>query len=170
MSQPGETYTYKWRATQYGTSWYHSHYSLQAWEGVFGGIVIHGPASSNYDEDLGSLFLGDWSHTTFSTLYFKEATIGPPTLDNGLINGTGVWGNVGSRFETTFKAGKSYRLRLVNSAIDTHYKFSIDNHKLKVIAMDFVPIVPFTTDMLSVGIGERYDVVVEANQHPGDYW
>lgn len=27
----GGTITYTWTATQYGTSWYHSHYGLQAW-------------------------------------------------------------------------------------------------------------------------------------------
>jgi FtsP/CotA-like multicopper oxidase with cupredoxin domain len=53
--------TYTWRATQYGTTWYHSHFSLQAWEGVLGGIIINGPATSNYDEDKGVLFLNDWS-------------------------------------------------------------------------------------------------------------
>lgn len=33
-----------------------------------------------------------------------------------------------------------------------------------------VPIVPFTTDALSVSIGQRYDVIVEATQASGDYW
>lgn len=39
------------------TTWYHSHFALQAWEGIFGGIVINGPASANYDEDMGLVFL-----------------------------------------------------------------------------------------------------------------
>ena len=30
---PGNTITYKWRATQYGSSWYHSHFALQAYQG-----------------------------------------------------------------------------------------------------------------------------------------
>lgn len=58
----GDSFTYKWRATQYGSGWYHSHFYVQAWDGVFGGIVINGPATSNYDEDLGNLFLNDWYH------------------------------------------------------------------------------------------------------------
>jgi len=28
---PGDTITYRWKATQYGTSWYHSHFGVQAW-------------------------------------------------------------------------------------------------------------------------------------------
>jgi FtsP/CotA-like multicopper oxidase with cupredoxin domain len=58
--------TYTWRATQYGSSWYHSHFALQAWEGVFGGIIINGPATANYDEDLGVLMLNDWDHQVCS--------------------------------------------------------------------------------------------------------
>lgn len=27
---PGDTMTYTWRATQYGSSWYHSHFAVQA--------------------------------------------------------------------------------------------------------------------------------------------
>ena len=100
---PGQTVTYEFKCTQYGSSWYHSHYALQAWDGVFGGIVIHGPATANYDEDLGSLFLNDWTHETFSALWTYTQTHGPPpVLDTGLINGTNVYNTTGSRFETTF--------------------------------------------------------------------
>lgn len=63
---PGESITYEWRALQYGSSWYHSHFALQAWQGVLGGMIINGPASANYDEDLGMLFLNDWDHDVSS--------------------------------------------------------------------------------------------------------
>lgn len=155
---PGSSMTYRWRAVQYGSSWYHSHIGLQAWEGVFGGIVINGPATANYDVDKGSLFLNDWTHATADELYEKAETTGPFKLDNGLINGTNVLGTganetTGSRFTMKVDEGTSYRLRLVNAAIDTHWNFQIDNHTLTVIAMDFVPIEPFTTDILSIGMG-----------------
>ena len=157
---PGDSYTYKWRAEQYGSTWYHSHFALQAWEGVFGGIVINGPASSNYDNDAGVLFLNDWSHETVDALYSSSLTSGPPTLDNGLINGTNVYGDdnstdqTGSRFAMAVTDGESYRLRLVNGAIDTHFKFSIDNHTMTVMSTDLVPIEPYTTDVLNIAIGE----------------
>ncbi|KAL9075426.1 MAG: hypothetical protein Q9157_004028, partial [Trypethelium eluteriae] len=124
-----------------------------AWEGVYGGIVIHGPATANYDVDLGSLFLSDWDHETADALYTTAETSGPPTLDTGLINGTNVWENTtGTRFSTTFTSGTSYLFRLVNPSIDSHFDFSIDNHTLQVIAMDFVPIVPFDHLLTSIGI------------------
>lgn len=156
---PGDSITYTWRATQYGSSWYHSHIGLQAWDGVAGGIIINGPASANYDTDLGMLFLSDWTHRTVDQLYQSAQTSGPPTLDNGLINGTNVYGDddsdsqTGTRFSTDFTAGTSYRLRLVNGGIDTTFKFSIDNHTLTVISADFVPIEPYETTMLTITMG-----------------
>lgn len=161
---PGETTTYEWRATQYGTTYYHSHFALQAWDGVFGGIVINGPASSNYDQDAGMLFLGDWTHETFTTLYHSAERGGPPTLKTGLINGTNVWEEddgdiVGSRFKMAVTAGNSYRLRLVNGAMSTHFKFSIDNHVLTVISTDLVPIKPYNTTSLSIGIGKSLSAI-----------
>lgn len=161
---PYESITYEWRATQYGTTYYHSHFALQAWDGVFGGIVINGPASANYDLDAGLVFLSDWSHETFSALYHSAETGGPPNLENGLINGTNVWETtngtlVGSRFKMAVTSGSSYRLRLVNGAMSTHFKFSIDNHILTVISTDLVPIQPFNTTSLSIGIGNSSLVI-----------
>jgi FtsP/CotA-like multicopper oxidase with cupredoxin domain len=119
---PGKTYTQQWRATQYGTSWYHSHWALQAWEGVFGGIVINGPATQNYDEDKGVVFLNDWTHQTVDELWYYAEEQGALTMDNGLINGTNVYDSVGSRLDIEFISGTTYRLRLINAALETHFK------------------------------------------------
>ncbi|KAJ5801107.1 uncharacterized protein N7518_003175 [Penicillium psychrosexuale] len=166
----GYTMTYRWRATQYGTTWYHSHIGLQTWEGVYGGLIIHGPASSNYDEDKGVIQLSDWDISTVDQLWHGAETVGSPVLDNALINGVNVFGNdsdpsqTGYRFNTSFTPGMSYRLRVTNVACDTHFKFSIDHHILTVIAMDLVPIQPYNTTAVSLAIGQRYDVIVHADQ------
>lgn len=167
---PGDSLTYTWKATQYGSSWYHSHFYVQAWDGVFGGIQINGPATANYDEDLGTLILNDWSHLTADVEVLAALASGPPTLDTGLINGTNVYEDAGTRFETTWVSGTSYRLRLVNAAADTHFKFTMDNHTMQVIAMDLVPIVPYTTDILAIAMGQRYDIIVTANATADNYW
>ncbi|KAM0426171.1 hypothetical protein ACHAPT_008515 [Fusarium lateritium] len=167
---PGSSITYKWRATQYGTSWYHSHFGLQTYEGVFGGLIIRGPASANYDEDMGTIMISDWSHRTVNQLLPEVARKGPAIMDNVLINGTNVYGRdgqknqTGQRFSMNFEKGKTYRLRLINVGIDTLYKFSIDHHTFKVIAVDFVSIKPYETDHVSLAIGERMDILVTANQ------
>ncbi|KAJ2980988.1 hypothetical protein NQ176_g2301 [Zarea fungicola] len=195
---PGSSTTYTWKATQYGTSWYHSHIGLQAWEGVAGAIVINGPATASYDVDSGPILLSDWSHTPVDELYSSALTKGPPLMSNGLINGTNTWNDsvvvVGERFKLSVDAGSTYRLRLINGAIDTHFKFSIDNHFITVIAMDFVPIQPYNTTVLDIAmgmlcfdppglrfvptanpctiLGQRYDVLVTADQASiaNDHW
>lgn len=194
---PDQTMTYRWRATQYGTTWYHSHIGLQTWEGVFGGIIINGPASANYDEDMGTILLNDWDVRTVDELWGTAQSSSPPAVDNALINGTNVFGEegenqVGRRFEMSFRSGKSYRLRLGNAACDTHFKFSIDRHDFTMIVADLVPVQPYTTTVLDVAIGkwtshcnrgcqypttehfltasrlliagQRYDIIVHANQ------
>lgn len=145
---------------------------------MFGGIIINGPAAAPFDEDKGVLFLNDWFHQTTDQLWPSARTAGPPDAQNGLINGTNIFTDpitnitTGQRFSTTFTPGMRHRLRLVNGAIDTMFKFSIDGHNMTVIANDLVPIEPFTTNVLSIGIGQRYDVIVEAASGlgNGNYW
>lgn len=62
---PGNTHQYRFKATQHGTSWYHSHFSAQYAEGVVGALVINGPAASNYHNDLGTMTLTDWFAARF---------------------------------------------------------------------------------------------------------
>jgi FtsP/CotA-like multicopper oxidase with cupredoxin domain len=88
-----------------------------------------------------------------------------------LINGNNTSeGTDAKRFEMVFEQGKSYRLRLINTAVDTHFVVALDQHVMQVIAADFVPIDPFTTNVLSIGIGQRYDVIIKATETSGDYW
>ena len=63
---PQETFTYTFRATQYGTSWYHSHYSLQYADGVLGPITVFGPSSANYDEGRDPIIVTDWTTAVLS--------------------------------------------------------------------------------------------------------
>jgi FtsP/CotA-like multicopper oxidase with cupredoxin domain len=91
---PGKTRQYRFRATQFGTSWYHSHWSAQYGDGVVGPLIIDGPATANYDVDLGALPLTDWYYTPAFTLneVAQHSTRGPPAPDNILVNGTHVSG------------------------------------------------------------------------------
>lgn len=169
---PGQSKTYLFRATQYGTSWYHSHFSCQYGDGVLGPIVIYGPATANYDLDVGALPISDWYYATVN--HYASITAhtngSPPIADTGLINGTMVSSSGGKYARTTLTAGKRHRLRLINTAVDNHFMVSLDNHILQVISSDFVPIVPYNTTWLFLGIGQRYDVIITANQASANYW
>lgn len=66
--------------------------------------------------------------------------------------------------------GTKYLLRFVNTAIQSTFKLYLDGHSFTVIANDFVPIVPYKTNILNINIGQRYDVIVEADQPVGSYF
>lgn len=145
-----------------------------------GPLIINGPATADYDEDLGMLFLSDWSHIPASELWDTARQGAPPTLENGLINGTNTFDCTdskdsnciggGKKFETVFESGKKYRIRIINSAIEGHFQFSIDGHNLTVIGNDLVPLVPYSADSVVISMGQRYDLIVEANAATSDYW
>ncbi|KAL8775827.1 MAG: hypothetical protein Q9194_003603, partial [Teloschistes cf. exilis] len=74
----------------------------------------------------------------------------------------------GYKFNTTVEGGKKYLMRLINTSVGTTFVFAIDNHNITVMSSDFVPIKPYVTDHVVVGIGQRYHVVVEASPHNPD--
>jgi FtsP/CotA-like multicopper oxidase with cupredoxin domain len=105
-----------------------------------------------------------------------------PLSDNNLIQGKGIFNcslvpantkctpNAGlAKFK--FTTGKKHRLRFINAGAEATQKISIDNHVMTVIAVDFVPIKPITTNIITLGIGQRVDVIVNANgTASGAYW
>lgn len=71
----------------------------------------------------------------------------------------------------SFTSGKRYKLRLLNTGGDGTQKFSIDGHNLTVISYDFTQIEPYETDVVTVGVGQRAEVIVEATGQPGEsFW
>ena len=70
-----------------------------------------------------------------------------------------------------FMSGKKHLLRLVNTGAALFTAFTIDNHTMTVISNDFTPVVPYETTVVTLGVGQRSDVIVEANGEPGEaYW
>lgn len=70
-----------------------------------------------------------------------------------------------------FQSGKTHRLRLVNHGSDGILKISIDGHQMTVIATDFIPTVPYTTNAITLGVGQRTDVLVTAgNDSTASAW
>ncbi|TKA79175.1 hypothetical protein B0A55_03491 [Friedmanniomyces simplex] len=184
---PGSSFNYRFRADLYGTSWYHAHYSAQYAGGLAGAMIIYGPHNANYDVDLGPIMLSDWYHDDYFTLVEQTMApisegLPPPVSQNNLINGKmnypcdsvtiaanglNCTPNAGiSKFNVT--SGLTYRLRLINSGAEGMQKFSIDGAKLTVIANDFVPIQPYDVDVVTLGIGQRSDVLFKATGKPTD--
>ena len=176
---PGQTKTYSFKLTQYGTTWYHSHYSAQYGLGAIGGLQINGPATQNYDIDLGTYMVGDWYNRSAwqvddeANANLNNPTGGrpPPNSDNILINGTNKGPNGTGKYGTgSLTKGKKYLLRLINPSVDNQIRVQLDNHKFTVITSDLVPVEPITTNWLLLGIGQRYNVIIDADQDVGNYW
>ena len=126
---PTKQKVYQFRATQYGTSWYHSHHSSQYGEGMVGAIVIDGPATSDYDVDLGPLILSDWYTDPVWMLNYRAVHFAgrPPPSQNVLINGTHINKNGGGSYKRiNVEKGKKYRLRFINTAVDHFFHVSMD--------------------------------------------
>jgi FtsP/CotA-like multicopper oxidase with cupredoxin domain len=178
---PGSSFTYTFQADQFGTGWYHSHYSAQYNDGLFGPMIIHGPLQDgvNYDYDLGPIMVSDYSHMSYYEALELLYKIPPEfaNVDNNLINGKGAYdcsdlcepGTGLAKFN--FTSGKLHRLRIINTGMNANQKFSIDGHKMTVIANDYVPIKPYTTTVVTLGVGQRTDVIVNATGKPTSlYW
>jgi FtsP/CotA-like multicopper oxidase with cupredoxin domain len=147
---------------------------VQYGNGVAGAIVVNGPASDNYDIDLGPYIITDWYHQTADVLQLKaeQATGPPPPSDNVLFNGTNInpLGSGGAYNKVVLTPGKKHLLRIINTSVENHFTVSLVGHTFKVIATDLVPVTPVVKSQLFLGIGQRYDVIIEANQAVGNYW
>jgi FtsP/CotA-like multicopper oxidase with cupredoxin domain len=62
------------------------------------------------------------------------------------------------------QSGKKYLLRLINTSAEGMQKFTIDGHNFTVIANDFVPINPYSTSVITLGVGQRSDVIVSIDR------
>ena len=179
---PGQCMTYSFLADLYGTSWYHSHYTAQYNAGLAGAMVIHGPTQQAYDIDVGPILLSDWYHKPYEQIV-QEVMADPPSplppfSDVNLINGKMNYNcaqitnktvpcssNAGlSKFK--FQSGKKHRLRLINSGSEGIQRFTIDGLSMTVIANDFVPVKPYPTNVVTLGVGQRTDVIVTATGAP----
>lgn len=64
------------------------------------------------------------------------------------------------------RKGERVRLRLLNPSSHTTFRVAVSGHNLTVTHSDGMPVEPVRVDSVRIGEGERYDVIVEAN-NPG---
>ncbi|XP_035721855.1 laccase-2-like [Vespa mandarinia] len=180
------TFRYQFAVDNAGTHFYHSHSSLFLLDGQQGPLIVRSPKSEDpnghlYDQDIFDhvIFLSDWMHgLAIDHLPGKWAMRPGQTPDNFLINGLGDYTdpNTGKRSNTPLAyfnvtAGNRYRFRMINSfGTVCPAEFSIEKHKLTVIASDGEDLEPVVVDKIVSVTGERYDFILNANQSSGSYW
>lgn len=149
---------------------------------------MYGPWEDNYDVDLGPIIINEYYHTDYVTLVKNITSPHPqppppsPVSDNNLISGkmqcdcSGVpsgrkCSNNAGLSTFRFQSGKRHRLRLINAGSSSSQQFSIDGHTMTVIENDYVAVRPYNTTIVTLGVGQRQDVIVTANGSPEDsYW
>ena len=191
----GEDFTYEFQVPTAGSYIYHSHAGLQLDRGLYGPLIIEPTQEElSYDREY-TLLLDDWldgvSGTPENALKELQSSGGMggmmgssgsmmggsggtgammqggmagPTLSypNYLING-----RTADDPETLkVRQGEQVRLRLMNPAAETIFRVAVAGHKLTVTHADGLPVESIDVDTLLIGMGERYDVLLEAD-NPG---
>ncbi len=163
---PGETFTYRFIADPPGTMWYHCHVNVNehvALRGMWGPFIIvpknPPPAEREVTKDY-VLMLSSW----VSNWADKPGQGGLPGDDPDFftINGKSFPDTQPIRV----KLGDVVRLRLFGAGDEVH-SIHIHGHVFKIYAKDGHPLpAPISADTVLVGPGERYDLLLRAD-NPG---
>ncbi|XP_054771059.2 uncharacterized protein LOC129278960 [Lytechinus pictus] len=171
-----------------GTHWWHSHAGLHRADGIFGSVIVRQSPESDphrtlyeHDDPHHVIIINEWSKATATTISTAGQSGVEIDLNDGiLINGRGTNQQLKNSENITASVdhhvvyvlpGMTYRFRVISAASDIcPLTISVDNHRLKVIAMDGAPVNPVDVDMITVFSGERYDFVLNADQETTNYW
>ncbi|KAI8144091.1 Cupredoxin [Fennellomyces sp. T-0311] len=175
---PGAEFTHDFRVVnQAGTYFYHAHVGLQE-QTVFGPFIIQEKKSEKYPEHI--ISLSEWWHVSRTAL--EEYLLGPefdgiPEAQSVLINGRTLYntdrpstlGECQGYSVLPVDRGKVYRLRVIGASAFRTLGFGIAHHNLTIIEVDGERVKPYTTSFLEVAPGQRFSVLLNAVQPPGDY-
>ncbi|KAG6847871.1 hypothetical protein H0H93_005319 [Arthromyces matolae] len=133
------------------------------------------PLRSLYDvDDENTIWqVGDWWHNSSVALLAGYVATGiVPVSDSGTFNGVGRF-NGGPEvpfFVQNVQQGKRYRFRIINQSARNVFTISVDSHVLTIIEADGEAVTPMTVDQMDLLAGQRYSVVLTANQPVANYW
>jgi FtsP/CotA-like multicopper oxidase with cupredoxin domain len=184
---PGETFVYQFEARLAGSYIYHSHVSYQLDQGLYGPLIIE-PSHPRevYDREF-TLLLEDWVMKDEGGIADTKrrppmgmmmrgmmrrrgrlSTRGRPLLEP-VYDGYAVNGRVYPTMKPLIvNKGDRVKLRLLNPSSASIYDLQLAGHSLTITHVDANPIKPVETDVLRIGMGERYDAEFVAN-NPG-HW
>jgi FtsP/CotA-like multicopper oxidase with cupredoxin domain len=186
LVEPGQSFVYEFKATPSGTYIYHTHASYQLDRGLYGALIVEPKREErSYDKEY-TLLLEAWA--TVDGGGPEASRLGKISPGMGMMGMMGMmrgqsqagdplheplydaYGINGKAFNASvpFKVrkGDKVRLRIINASSSTTYTLRIAGHSLTITHTDGRPIVPFEIDALRIGVTERYDVEVYAN-NPG---
>ncbi len=166
--EPGESFTYEFRADKPGTLWYHCHVNVNEHVGVrgmWGPLIVDPKKPTRLEKKVtreAIMMLSSWESVYAEK--FGEGG-GPKDLaDYFSINGRS--------FPLTqpirLKEGDVLRVRFIGAGKEIHAMHS-HGHDMLVTHKDGLPLPePYAVDTLMIGPGERYDVIMTAD-NPGRF-
>jgi multicopper oxidase len=152
---PGQEFVYELSGLVPGTYWYHPHGMEHQLDVGAAGALIVDPATPGADPafDVEQLIvLDEWTNPLGGA------------FSGHLLNGRN---HVGQQ-PIVVQPGQKLRLRVVNAAAETNYVFALDGHPMTVTHADGNRVQPVVTQAIPIGIGERWDVIVDCN-NPGTW-
>ncbi|KAG6917345.1 hypothetical protein DXG01_002916 [Tephrocybe rancida] len=151
------------------------HTATQYCDGLRGAFVVYDPKDPHaslydVDDETTIITLADWYHAPAPALLVPGKPL--PESIATLINGKGRYLNGSSvPFSViNIRKGQRYRFRVIAMSCDSVFTFSIDNHVLTIIEADGENTEPLKVDSLDIYAGQRYSVIMTANQHVDNYW
>ncbi|EWC48483.1 hypothetical protein DRE_07759 [Drechslerella stenobrocha 248] len=179
---PGGSFQYEFVAGgQYGTYWYHAHFSTQYTDGLFGPLVIHSakePGIDRYQTDQVVMVHDHYHELSRNKLYeylAPDSENNEPIPDGALINGRGIrdCSKIDSKYscnstgvelaEINIPRDSSHRLRFINVGAFAEFEVGLDGHSMEVIEADGTPLVPKPYQKLRINVAQRYSVIVRSN-------
>ncbi|WP_272952163.1 multicopper oxidase family protein [Mycolicibacterium hodleri] len=178
----GESFTYRFTAPRPGTYWAHPHTGLDADYGLYAPVIVDDPRErGDYDAEW-IVVLDDWTAGVGPSPRqildgLRNRRMGSMPMmrtDNSSSLLGGDAGDVSYPYylvngriavaptSFTAKPGQRIRIRIVNAASDTAFRVALAGHAMTVTHTDGYPVIPTEVDSVLMGMGERYDVTVTA--------
>uniref|UniRef100_I1NT92 Laccase n=1 Tax=Oryza glaberrima TaxID=4538 RepID=I1NT92_ORYGL len=175
--QGGGSYVYDFTVTgQRGTLWWHAHFS---WLRVhlYGPLVILPKRGEGFPfprpyKELPPIMFGEWFNADTEAVINQalQTGAGPNISDAYTFNGLpGPTYNCSSKdtYKVKVQPGRTYLLRLINSALNDELFFGIANHTLTVVEADANYVKPFTAKTLVISPGQTMNLLLTTAPNPG---
>ena len=192
-TMPLQTFVYRFTATPAGTHWYHSHFSSQRLDGLFGMFLVHEAVPA---EPYFAVSVMDWNHKSATSLrvtdpyngvnrgpgddyvderyqdYIQDGVpITAVAWVSGIINGRGRMNEDKFPLEHfVVEKGRHCRFKVCHTGAEYPFELSIDLHQIVIRAIGGRDIEPVKADFLIIYQGECYDFEIEATGKKDKYW
>ena len=151
----GQEFIYDLNNLTPGTYWFHPHGHEMQLDVGLASVLIVDPANPGSDPAFDveqTIVLDDWTNPLGGA------------FSGHLLNGRSSAG----QSPISVQPGQRLRLRVVNAAATTNYVFALDGHSMTVTHADGNRVQPVVVQAIPIGIGERWDVLVDCN-NPGTW-